>query len=182
MAFSECKIDDCDEPVKSIGMCSRHSQRYWKYGDPLIFRGFHSAEDRFWAKVNASGVCWEWTGWIDADGYGGTGKGRAHRAAWEMLVGPIPDGMVLDHLCRNSPCVNPDHLEVVTVRENTMRGRAPSAQNARKAYCKRGHELSGRNLSLRESPNGRMYRRCLACHALRQAGYNLNRKAVASSH
>jgi hypothetical protein len=98
---------------------------------------------RFWEKVDVSGVCWEWTG-ARTNGYGyfkrvGTTR-RAHRIAYEHLVGPVPDGLVLDHLCRNRGCVNPDHLEPVTSRENLRRGSGIAGRHARSDLCPRGHE------------------------------------------
>ncbi len=122
-------------------------------------------EKRFWAKVLFDDGCWEWTGarW---GGYGSiwTGAGqsvtRAHRASYEMLVGPIPEGMVLDHLCRNTGCVRPDHLEAVTDAENTRRGESFAAINARKTHCKRGHELAGDNLKITKNGRGRECRTC----------------------
>src|SRR5690349_14648270 len=75
--------------------------------------------------------CWEWTGQVMSNGYGQTchnyKHGSVHRLAYEILVGPIPDGAHIDHLCRNKRCMNPRHLEPVTPRENTMRGIGPSA-------------------------------------------------------
>jgi hypothetical protein len=85
--------------------------------------------DRFWSRVNTDGVCWEWTGNLNASGYGvlGYNKGQrnsvAHRMAWEMLVGPIPPEYHVDHLCFNRACVNPDHLEPVTPHVNATRAR-----------------------------------------------------------
>lgn len=83
-------------------------------------------EMRFWEKVNKTDTCWLWTASCGEYGYGQYGTGgknyRAHRYAYEMTYGKIPDDMVLDHLCRNVKCVNPSHLEVVDVRENTVRG------------------------------------------------------------
>lgn len=80
------------------------------------------------AKVRVEGACWLWTGWNSGNGYGKVKvSGRAmmaHRAVWELRCEPVPDGMVLDHLCRNRACVNPAHLDPVSVRENTQRGHA----------------------------------------------------------
>lgn len=92
-----------------------------------IVRG--TLAERFWPKVDASGDCWEWTGARNPEGYGRIGAGRrgsatlhAHRVAWELLVGPVPAHLELDHLCRNPRCVNPDHLEPVSRTENIRRG------------------------------------------------------------
>lgn len=101
---------------------------------------------RFWRKVWKTDTCWAWLGWADPKGYGTVGRNgvryRSHRYSWEMHRGPIPAGMTIDHLCRNTFCVNPDHMEVVTMRENILRGDGPSARNARKTHCPKGHELS----------------------------------------
>ena len=83
---------------------------------------------RFWEKVDTEGDCWQWLGAKNAKGYGffriaGVLQ-RAHRASYEMLVGPIPPGLTIDHLCLNKSCVNPAHLKVVTMRENLQRRHA----------------------------------------------------------
>lgn len=118
----------------------------------------------FWVKVGQRGECWEWTGSLGNSGYGrywSNGRSRlSHRAAYEELIGPIPDGWQLDHLCRNTRCVNPLHLEPVTPRENTLRGIGPSAINARKTHCRRGHEFSDENTA---SWGVKRRRWCRAC-------------------
>lgn len=104
-------------------------------------------EERFWAKVDMSGDCWIWTASKNGKGYGQIAvkphrPALAHRIAWQLANGFVPDGMQLDHLCRNRACVNPDHLEVVDNRTNTLRGIGPTAINAAKKLCKRGHSLA----------------------------------------
>jgi hypothetical protein len=84
----------------------------------------------------------------------------AHRLVYEELVGPIPEGMELDHLCRNTSCVNPAHLEPVPHRVNVLRGVGPTAENAVKTECVNGHPLTGRNLCIRKE-GGRKCRTCL---------------------
>jgi hypothetical protein len=82
------------------------------------------SEDRFFDLVTPTGFCWEWGGGLMGGDYGTFDNRAAHRFAYEFLVGPIPDGLHLDHLCRVRHCVNPDHLEPVTVEENNRRSRA----------------------------------------------------------
>lgn len=124
-------------------------------------------EERFWAKVNknAERGCWEWTASTSAGGYGSyhvNGKHRqAHRFAYELTHGEVPEGLVLDHICRNRACVNPDHLEPVTFRENVLRGVSPSALQARRTHCTRGHLLEGENIFESYAKAGR--RKCRAC-------------------
>lgn len=97
-------------------------------------------------KVRADG-CWEWMGRIDKAGYGRGGdvdNRLAHRSMWEAMLGPIDDGMTLDHLCRNRACVNPAHMEIVTLSENIRRGWAARREDN---TCKQGHVKSGDNLT-----------------------------------
>jgi len=114
----------------------------------------------FWEKVNKTETCWLWTALIPSNGYGiytMTDRERkrtvmAHRFAYELLVGPVPAGMELDHLCKVRNCVNPAHLEPVTHQENIRRALG-------KAVCKRGHEQTPENRYVYS--NGRQ--RCLPC-------------------
>lgn len=108
--------------------------------------------------------CWSWVGAKTPDGYGVWGSGRmghtnrAHRILYEQEKGPIPPSMTLDHLCRNRDCVNPIHLEIVTNKENVLRGVGHTAQNARKTKCKRGHLFDENNTGI--DAKGRYCRLC----------------------
>lgn len=124
-----------------------------------------STEERFWAKVNRADGCWEWTAAIGNDGYGRfflNGRTvRSHRLAYELLRGAIPNGLQLDHLCRVRSCCNPDHLEPVSNRENTVRGRAGDTHNHLKTHCPARHPYDSENTYV--NPAGkRICRTCLA--------------------
>lgn len=119
---------------------------------------------RFVEKIDYSSECWTWSGSLDTSGYGLFRDGKlwkAHRWAWTRTVGPIPPRMQIDHLCRNRACVNPDHMEVVTQRENMRRGTGFSARNARKTHCPQGHEYTPDNTVI--FPSQPTSRRCLTC-------------------
>lgn len=104
--------------------------------------------ERFWANVDKAD-CWMWNGSMFASGYGRFHSGgatfRAHRLAYIWEYGEIPEGLQLDHLCRNRRCVRPDHMEAVTSRTNTLRGVSPVAENAAKSFCLRGHRFTPEN-------------------------------------
>lgn len=153
-------------------------------------------EDRFWEKVDTSGgddACWLWTASLDGRGYGQFGvkretdgkyiPRRAHRIAYELLGGTIPDGLDLDHLCRVRACVNPAHLEPVTRQENLLRGQTLAAENAVKTHCPRGHALTAENTNVRPGDNpGMVKRTCRTCTNNAQRGYDLPTPTIVRTH
>ncbi len=120
--------------------------------------------DRLTEKIDATGSCWQWVAYRDKHGYGKFrwegGVRYAHRVIWQVLVGPIPDGLQLDHLCRNPSCCNPDHLEPVTHAENLRRGvsRFNAPKGPQTTHCPYGHK---------KTQSGARWR-CLTCHAERE--------------
>lgn len=122
---------------------------------------------RFWQRVVKGDGCWIWTGRRSARGYGQwylQGRGiAAHRVAYEAVVGPVPAGLVLDHLCRTHACVRPSHMEPVTQRENVLRGEGVAARQAAQTHCIHGHPFDATNTYL-----NRGKRVCREC--MRQAG------------
>lgn len=145
-------------------------------GKPLESEVLRHIESRFWSKVAQTDddECWEWLASVTTSGYGQVHYRRghlrrnlmAHRVAYELLIGPIPTGMTLDHLCRNKRCVNPAHLEIVTQRENVLRAAGSTA------HCKRGHAWTEDNVLFE---NGS--RKCKTCNRRRQAEYRERRRA-----
>lgn len=110
--------------------------------------GSRAIESRFWAKVEKTDTCWLWTAYVRRDGYGTFGvsgqKLMAHRVSYECLTGSIPSGLQLDHLCRVRHCVNPAHLEPVTLQINISRGLAGAHQRI-KTHCPQGHQYNEEN-------------------------------------
>lgn len=118
------------------------------------------------AKLVPAGECLEWGGSRCPHGYGQVYWSRnvmlrAHRVAYVLARGPIPDELVVDHLCRNRACCNPDHLELVTNKENVLRGIGPTAQNAAATHRRNGHEFTATNTRI-DGKGGRRCRRCQA--------------------
>ncbi len=132
---------------------------------------------KFWSLIE-KGVgddCWMWRGSLQAMGYGQIlleeGRRRPHRLSYEIAKGPIPDGLVLDHLCRTPACVNPLHLEAVTHKENAMRGEAPCVVSRRWGVCVSGrHLMDEANTYIIPKGDGKRGR-CRACAAEYQRGY-----------
>lgn len=137
----------------------RDANEYLVDGEPCL-----RCVDRYWAKVcvGKPWECWDWEGTINSDGYGvlhlHNRQYRAHRLAYEVQRGPIPEGLVIDHLCRNRRCANPFHMEPVQNGENIRRGVSPWAINARRTHCVHGHEFTPENT---RHDKGKRY--CLEC-------------------
>lgn len=146
-----CAIAGCDARHFCRGWCKPHYSRWRRHGDPLAGRPSNlrglTPLDRLLARrtIDDNG-CWVISGADKTTGYVRfkiDGRSvRVHRWAYEHFVGPVAEGLVLDHLCRNRACANPDHLEPVTFRENVLRGAGPTALNASKSFCDRGHDLT----------------------------------------
>lgn len=182
-----CKHPECGRVRRAKGYCSTHYKRAFRGLDmdapiaipiPIL--------ERFMQKVEVAPTgCIEWVGATNGVGYGmffvrwEAGKDvrmLAHRWNYERVRGAIPEGLHLDHLCRNTLCVNPEHLEAVTQRENSLRGTGMSARHAVKTHCDSGHPFSGDNLAFRS--NGR-WRDCLECRrAKHRRYYHAKKKAI----
>jgi hypothetical protein len=179
-----CKLAKCSVTlIHGHGYCRIHYERFRKYGSPYVtLRGGPkrvAPEKRFWPKVEKGPGCWRWKAYMRPDGYGEfsvshTENVGAHRYAYQLVRGPVPAGLQLDHLCRNRGCVNPWHLEPVTAQENTLRGTTLAAENAKKIHCPRGHLYSEQNTY---HYSGRRF--CRTCHRTKERDRKAKLQATA---
>lgn len=140
MSRGTCSVAVCDLPVHGRGLCTAHYARMLANGAPgetAVRHVLQDTESRILArvKVDADTGCWVWQGYLNPGGYGTLcvdgRKQLTHRALYEAVVAPIPDGMPLDHICWNTACCRPDHLRVVTTRQNAQRARKKSGMTSR---------------------------------------------------
>lgn len=150
---SFCSVPHCGRLHYARTYCEKHYRHWRRCGRPECTPR-PSTEERFWAKVNKNGPmppshpelgpCWLWQGADNPDGYGRfnpvrTQTTKAYRFSYLLLIGSVPPGLELDHLCRNTHCVNPAHLQAVTHLENLRRGQTIAAKNLLKTHCPKGH-------------------------------------------
>lgn len=168
-----CSVSDCSNLVVARGWCGKHYQRWVKFGDPdrtkNIPRGADPAEHLdFYLPDRPEEGCWQWQGTLSTKGQYAVanihGKQvKAHVLAYEKWMAPVPEGLELDHLCKNPQCCRPAHLEPVTPHENRARSNNPSAINGRKTHCIHGHEFTPENTLLRRTPGNGTGRTCRTC-------------------
>lgn len=137
-----------------------------------------SYEYKFWKKIvlDFKTGCWNWVGKPDVGGYCrwvvGNKNILVHRSSFELFKGKIMEGLQIDHLCRNTKCVNPNHLEAVTARTNVLRSNNRAANQHRQTRCIRGHLLYGENLRIRDDGS----RQCITCQKFRRRRYFIKNK------
>jgi len=176
--ISYCRIEGCESRCVGRGLCRKHYQRWYMHGDPLATPRFDPVDVRFWRYVKElPNGCWQWQGALSR-GYGRFTIAQrptvcvgAHRFAFELLRRPIPAGLTIDHLCKNTACVNPNHMEVVTQSVNSKRA------NPLLPHCKYGHPYDAQNTYAYPAWSARAGRRkCRTCAAalMRRLRYPLH--------
>lgn len=187
-----CSVAECTRPYRARGYCLSHYKKFRVYETPCEWP-ITPLPDRLWARIDrrADDKCWPWTGKVNGSGYGIIGLGRrsegksaVHRVAYEIAIGPIPDGHQLDHTCHNDTecfgggdcehrrCCNPKHLEPVTQQINVARGNAGLWQTF-KTHCPKGHEYTPENTFSNNGGRG-----CKTCRRDWNRKYNSRKRAA----
>lgn len=166
--MTPCKIDGCEKSAKKVGWCGMHYERQRRHGSTDL-RSRRRADP--WPRIDKSGPggCWLWLGRL-SDGYGWFANTGVHRWSYEHHVGPIPEGLTIDHLCRVRNCVNPDHLEPVTIQVNVARSVRRPKTYAPTDVCGQGHVLDRENRYV--IPKSPQLLRCRKCRAAAMKKYN----------
>lgn len=175
-----CSVPGCARRAHARGWCELHYSRWRRTGDTEKRTGGvkpRPAAERFASHYAVDRVtgCWVWTGTVNNRGYGRFDRGYAHRASWEIHRGPIPPGLVIDHLCENRMCVNPAHLRTITNRQNILSSSSPSVQRYWLNVCIRGHDLTDPANVYRRPRTG--HRTCLACQRIVSKAWRARRRA-----
>jgi len=156
---------------------------------PSITYNDKSLPANFWNKISVRGECWDWIGASHESGYGlfriGGKMKRTHRIVYELVNGPIPIGLQIDHLCRNTRCCNPSHLEAVTAKVNVQRSTVPQSSRNRAAMiteCPQGHPYSIENTIFQATRGGpKTSRKCRICSAASTARWRAKTASSSSS-
>lgn len=171
---STCSVEGCERVAVSRSYCRLHYERVRRIGSTEL-RSRPDARERFESRLlETTSGCLEWTGSRNADGYGSATRGRssalAHRLAWELAYGPIPQGRLVCHRCDNPPCCNPEHLFLGTQSDNMRDMAAKGRSSGQKVtHCAHGHEFDEANTKMIRRKNGRYQRRCRTCEKVRQS-------------
>jgi hypothetical protein len=140
--------------------------------------------ERFECKIQKTEDCWFWTASQTKAGYGQFSINNypylAHRVAYELYKGSIPEGKVIDHLCRTPSCVNPEHIEAVSQRVNTYRGISPDAGMMKKNFCPHGHEYTPENTYIGTTQYGTA-RKCRACRRNQMRKHKAKKRSISLS-
>jgi hypothetical protein len=160
-------------PGPLVAVCKACGVAYYPYSKKEYgCSAYCSTVLMFWKDVEKTGTCWIWIGLKTPRGYGyiGTRDHKhilVHRFSYELHTGPIPEDLQIDHLCRNTLCVNPDHLEAVTATENILRSDSISTRNRLRTHCKNGHPFDEANTRWTPNRRERVCRTCQATYARR---------------